>query len=560
MLTHLHIENYALIDRLEIDFSDGLSVITGETGAGKSIILGALGLILGQRADLKSFQNAEKKCVIEAEFNLSGYNLETFFVENDLDYSEHTTIRRELLASGKSRSFVNDTPVPVSVLRELGDRLIDIHSQHQNLLLSNDDFQLHVVDSVANNRVLLTEYQKHFQQYKKHLSELDKLTAQATQAKNDEEYFRFQYQQLSNAGLKAGEQTELEAELETLTHSEEIKTVLAKLDYTLSDDERGVISALSDSRNALSSISRVSGLAQELGERVSSCLIELKDIASELGKQNDSEYSPERTESINRRLDLIYSLELKHRVKTVDELIVLEKDFEQKLTAIDNYDEQIADLQNNIDKKLIELTAFAAQLSEQRKKSVPKIEEELASQLSGLGMPNVRFEVKISERDALVPTSAPATKLNIYGADEIAFYFSANKNTELQPVARIASGGETARVMLCIKSLLSASSGLPTIIFDEIDTGVSGEIADRMGYIMKQISSRMQVIAITHLPQIAAKGSAHYKVYKTDNEHSTNTHIKQLTDEQRISEIAQMLSGSSVTEAALNNAKTLLKN
>ena len=549
MLSHLYIENYALIDRLAIDFSDGLSVVTGETGAGKSIILGALGLILGQRADLKSFQNKEKKCVIETEFNLSGYDLEFFFAENDLDYSEHTIIRRELLPEGKSRSFVNDTPVAAGVLRELGDRLIDIHSQHENLLLTNDSFQLHVVDSVANNRALLAEYQKSFYQYKKQIAELEKLTEQAAQAKSDEEYFRFQYRQLNDANLKAGEQSELELELETLTHSEEIKTAFAKLDYVLTDDERGVITALHESNHALSAVSRVSALAQELGERVSSCLIELKDIASELnGKQADIEHNPARTEWINQRLDLLYNLELKHRVKTVEELLEVEKDFEQKLSAIDSYDEQIFDLQKNISEKLAGLTALAVQLSQQRKQAAPKIEAEMMSQLSNLAMPNVRFEVKISERE----------NLNAFGNDELAFYFSANKNAALQPVAKIASGGETARVMLCIKSLLSATSGLPTIIFDEIDTGVSGEIADRMGNIMKQISERMQVIAITHLPQIAAKGTAHYKVYKTDSEHTTNTHIKQLTPDERIDEIAQMLSGAGVTEAALNNAKQLL--
>ena len=550
MLSKLYIENYALIDRLEIDFSNGLSVVTGETGAGKSIILGALGLILGQRADLKAFRNAEKKCVIEAEFNLAAYDLNTFFAENDLDYGEHTIIRRELLPEGKSRSFVNDTPVAVNVLRELGDRLIDIHSQHENLLLTNDTFQLHVVDSVANNRALLAEYQKSFFQYRKKIAELEKLTSQVAQAKSDEEYFRFQYQQLSDAKLKTGEQAELESELETLTHSEEIKTAFAKLDFVLTDDERGVISALNDSNNALSAVSRVSVLAQELGERVSSCLIELKDIASELGgKQADIEHNPERMEFINQRLDLIYSLELKHRVKTIEELIELEKDFEQKLSAIDSYDEQISELQKNIDQKFTELTALAAQLSNQRKKSAPKIEQELISQLSNLGMPNVCFEVRISEKE----------NLNAFGNDEVAFYFSANKNAEPQPVAKIASGGETARVMLCVKSLLSASSSLPTIIFDEIDTGVSGEIADRMGNIMKQISEQMQVIAITHLPQIAAKGTAHYKVYKTDTEHTTNTHIKQLSPDERVAEIAQMLSGVGVTAAALENAKSLLE-
>lgn len=550
MLRSLYIQNYALIEKLDIRFDTGFSVITGETGAGKSIILGAIGLLLGQRADVKSIRLGAAKCIIEARFDISAYQMQSFFEENELEYEDECILRREVQASGKSRAFINDTPASVIQMKELGEQLIDVHSQHQNLLLNKEGFQLNVLDILAHNDAMLEEYQRMYTHWKQLDKELSALISEAEQNKSDEDFIRFQLEQLEEADLSEGEQEELEQESETLNHAEEIKAGLYRLDQVLASDEGGVLPALKEGLSTLANLQKVYQPAGELAARMESTYIELKDISREVSTQSESiEFNPARLDEVNDRLNLIYSLQQKHRVQTLAELIALTEEYAKKLAAITSYEDQIAELTLQRDAQYNKVKAQAALLTDTRVEAAREVEKQMASRLVPLGMPNVRFQVEMGTR------KEPGAQ----GEDAVSFLFSANKNGTLQQVASVASGGEIARVMLSIKAMIAGAVKLPTIVFDEIDTGVSGEIADRMADIMQEMGQQnRQVISITHLPQIAARGHAHYKVYKRDNDTETNSHIRRLTDEERVEEIAHMLSGATLTEAALNNAKSLL--
>ncbi|WP_029904772.1 DNA repair protein RecN [Prevotella sp. 10(H)] len=550
MLKSLYIKNYALIDSLEIDFESGFSVITGETGAGKSIILGALSLILGQRADIKAIKQGENKCIIEGSFDVSAYDLKDFCEERGIEYDPDSYIlRREILSTGKSRAFINDSPVSLNDLKELGGQLIDIHSQHQNLLLTDSRFQMQVVDALAGNKSLLKEYQQAFHQYKQSEKELAELKEAVKKSKEEEDYLRFQYQALHEAALIEGEQEELEAEQELLNNAEDIKSALYKIDSLLSNDERGIVPILKESLNTSQSLTKVYPKADEISQRLQTAYIDLKDLASEMERTaEDVEFNPERLSYIESRLDLIYSLQKKHHISLVSGLLSLYEELAHKLENIDSSDQQLEALEKEVFQKYDKALKLAKKLSDRRKTIIPKFEKELEAKVAYLGMPNIKFKCEV------ITENHP----NNFGIDNILFLFSANKNAPLQPVANIASGGEISRLMLCLKSMIAGATALPTIIFDEIDTGVSGEIADKMGQIMLDFGKNMQVIAITHLPQIAAKGRTHYKVYKSDNESSTTTHLDILSDAERLDEIARMLSGSTITEAAIQNAKAML--
>ena len=550
MLRSLYIQNYALIEKLDIDFGSGFSVITGETGAGKCIILGAIGLLLGQRADVKSIRRGAAKCVIEARFEIAGYGMQPFFEENELEYEDECILRREVYASGKSRAFINDTPASLVQMKELGEQLIDVHSQHQNLLLNKEGFQLNVLDILAHDEEELAAYQSLHREWKQAQRDLENLIALAGQNKADEDYIRFQLEQLEDAHLTAGEQEELEQEADTLSHAEEIKAGLFRAGQVMNSDEGGLLSALKECLNTMSGLQKVYPSAGELAERLESSYIELKDISQEIsGKEEEVEFNPARLEEVNDRLNLIYTLQQKHRVSTVDELLALADDYAAKLSNITSSDEQIEELKSRSESLYNKVKKQAAVLTELRTAAAREVEKQMAARLIPLGMPNVRFRVEIGTRK----------EPGAHGADTVGFLFSANKNGALQNISSVASGGEIARVMLSVKAMIAGAVKLPTIVFDEIDTGVSGEIADRMADIMQEMGdSDRQVISITHLPQIAARGRAHYKVYKQDNETETNSHIRRLTDEERVEEIAHMLSGATLTEAALNNAKALL--
>ena len=552
MLTHLHIENYALIEQLDLELHDGFSVITGETGAGKSILLGAIGLILGNRADSKSIKTGAARCVVEATFNLNGYDCTDFFTENDLEYdASECIIRRELTSTGKSRAFINDTPVQLTLLKTLGDRLIDIHSQHQNLLLSQANFQLSVLDTIAENAPLLQQYQTEYSAYRQLCDDYDQAVNQAQQSHDDEEYLRFQLQQLTDAKLQDGEQADLEAEQEILEHAEEIKQALYSAGEALqtTTDGNDALSLMRSAMQSLEHITSVMPVADELLQRLQSCNIELQDIADEIASQSDSvEYNPERLSFVSERLGTIYSLQKKHHLSSVAELLELQASLEQKLNLITNSDELLAELQKKRDAKRAEAAAIADKLHKKRTDAAKTLQKQISTILQSLGMPNVQFQVDMQ-------TGA----LNSAGIDTATFLFSANKNVPPQPLSKIASGGEIARLMLSLKFILASKQNLPTIIFDEIDTGVSGIIAEKMAHIMSDMASYgRQVISITHLPQIAAIGQHHFKVYKDDTTDSTLSHIIPLTPEQRIEEIAHMLSGANLTEAALQNSKALL--
>ena len=551
MLRSLYIQNYALIEKLDISFSSGFSVITGETGAGKSIILGAIGLLLGQRADVKAIRVGASKCIIEARFDISAYGMQPFFEENELEYEEECILRREVSASGKSRAFINDTPASLAQMKELGELLIDVHSQHQNLLLNKEGFQLNVLDILSHNEEALSAYQHIFGAWKQAQQDLEALVARANQDKSDEDYIRFQLEQLEEAHLSAGEQEELEQEADTLSHAEEIKAGLYRVGQTLYSDEGGLLSGLKECLNTMLGLQRVYSVAGELAERMESTYIELKDISQEVsGKEDEIEFNPERLDEVNERLNLIYTLQQKHRVSTVGELLALTDEYAAKLSAITSSDEHIEELKARCDALYNKVKKQAAVLTKARTAAAREVEKQMAARLVPLGMPNVRFQVEIGARK----------EPGIHGADTVNFLFSANKNGALQSVSSVASGGEIARVMLSIKAMIAGAVKLPTIVFDEIDTGVSGEIADRMADIMQEMGEQdRQVISITHLPQIAARGCAHYKVYKQDNETETNSHIRRLTDDERVEEIAHMLSGAKLTEAALNNARALLE-
>lgn len=553
MIKSLHIENYALIECLDIELHEGFSVITGETGAGKSIILGAIGLLLGQRADSKAIMSGASKCVIEAEFEVSGCGLDRFFADNDVDFDGNVCIvRRELTSAGKSRSFVNDTPSPLSLLKELGDKLIDIHSQHQNLLLNKENFQLGILDTVGGNAETLAEYSEIYKSYKNLCAELEKAEEEARRNSEDEEFVQFQYDQLETANLTDGEQYDLEAELDVLTHAEDIKGGLFRAKNCLASEEDAAdaLQMLKQCASALHGVENLHVSSAELANRIDSCYIELKDIADEIDSHIEGiEYNPERLAFVNDRLSLIYSLEKKHKVESLEELLVIKDELEARLNSISHSDENIEMLRRERDTTHAQLLEVAAELSRMRKEAAAKVESRMVDYLLPLGMPNVRFSVEMSERET------PDSK----GMDKVAFLFSANKNAPLQEVSNVASGGEIARVMLSLKALIAGTVQMPTIIFDEIDTGVSGAIAEKMAHIMREMGAcNRQVISITHLPQIAALGSHHYKVYKVDGEDATTSHIAELNNEQRITEIANMLSGENITDAAISNAKELL--
>ena len=551
MLTQLFIKNFALIDELNVDFHNGFSVITGETGAGKSIILGALGMILGQRADAKLIKNGAAKCIVEAHFNLEKYDFQQFFTDNDIEYdASDSIIRREISAAGKSRAFVNDTPVQLAVLKSLGEQLVDIHSQHQNLLLQKEDFQLNVVDTIAQNQKELNSYRQLFNDLRDSQQALSQLKHDIEENLRDADYIRFQLQELEKAKLTEDLQEQLEQESNTLSHSEDIKNSLFTANELLNGDDNGIVNQIRKVTQSLHSIASVFPSIEELYERVDSSHIELKDIAEELSSVAESiEYNPARLEEVNSRLDHIYALEQKFHVTSTKELLTIKAELESKISNIDNSDEQLSILQAKVNALNEQCSEAAAKLTATRIKAAKTIEKEMLSRLIPLGIPNVRFEVSVS----------PAPQLTTTGTDKLQFLFSANKNTQLQPVAQVASGGEIARVMLALKAMISGKVKLPTIIFDEIDTGVSGKIAQKMAAIMQEMgNNERQVISITHLPQIAALGTHHYKVYKEEDRNTTTSHIIQLSQQQRINEIAQMLSGDNITDAAITNAKELL--
>jgi DNA repair protein RecN (Recombination protein N) len=552
MLKSLFIQHFVLIDSLDIQFDNSFSVITGETGAGKSIILGALSLALGQRADTgRSIKAGEDKCVIEASFDISSYQLEPFFVENELEYDPAGCIlRRELFASGKTRAFVNDSPASLNVIRELGNRLIDIHSQHQNLLLADNKFQLRVVDVMAQNETLLTQYRKAYAHYLALRKDLKELSEIAAQSGKDEDYMRFQLQQLDDSKLVAGEQEALEKEQETLTHAGEIKGALYQITEKLNDDEKGGLPCIKEALSIAEGLERYYPEAKEMIERLRTAYIDLNDLAAETDtRKEDADADPERLQWINERLDTLYSLQQKHRLPTVEELIQLQETYRRKLNEIDSFDEQLALLTAQLEAARSELLEQASRLSEQRRKAALSISEHLINSLAQLGMPHTRFRIDF------ITKSEPESD----GIDDLRFLFSANKSGELERVAQTASGGEISRLMLCIKAMIAGFTALPAIIFDEVDMGVSGDIADKMGDIMQELSANMQVIAITHLPQIASKGKEHYFVYKQDTAQHTLTQIRKLSLEERIKEIARMLSGATLTEASIANARELLQ-
>ena len=551
MLQQLYIKNFTLIDELDIELHPGFSVITGETGAGKSIILGAIGLLLGQRADSKSIKQGADRCVIEAHFDLSRYDLKPFFDENDIEYDDHDTIiRRELTAAGKSRAFINDTPVALTMLKELGDQLMDVHSQHQNLLLNKQDFQLNVVDILANDSKELEDYQQCFANYQQKTKELNQLREEIERNKQNADFLQFQYDELEAAQLVEGEQEELEQQSETMSHAEDIKTALYEADNALNGDECGVVSQVKSAYNALNGISKVMPKTAELTERLDSCRIELKDIADEVSQLLErTDFNPAELDNINNRLDRLYELEKKYHVETVEELIQQRDDLKLKLSHIENSDEAVSEMEKEV-AKLRSLCAHRAEtISTMRRATADNMRSNLAQRLEQLGMPHARFDVSITK-----------TELGKNGQDSISFLFSANTSTPLQPVSQVASGGEIARVMLSLKAMISGAVKLPTIIFDEIDTGVSGKIAEKMAQIMQEMGrTERQVISITHLPQIAALGSHHYRVSKEETKNGTVSHMTELNNEERITEIAQMLSGSDISDAAIQNAKELLK-
>ena len=550
MLKQLNIKDYALIERLDISFQPGFSVITGETGAGKSIILGAIGLLLGNRAEARMVKEGKDKCSIEAHFDLTRYELEQFFRENDIDYdADDTILRRELNANGKSRAFINDTPVALTLMKQLGEQLVDIHSQHQNLLLAQEDFQLNVVDIMANTQSTLIDYQQAFEQYQQASARLEMMKHDMDSTRQNEDFMRFQHKELADAKLIEGEQEELEQQSQTMSHAEEIKGAIFDSDALLSLDSTGACIQVRNAVSRLHSIEKVYQPATELAERLDSTFIELKDISQEIAQLLDTiDFNPQELDRINQRLDLLNTLEHKFHVETVAQLIAKREELTEQLNHIDNSDEELLELQQQIDRLQTTCKKKAEKLTQLRTKAARAIEKNVEEKLAPMGIPNVRFQVQLTDK----PLAAN-------GADKIVFLFSANKSTSLMPVSQVASGGEIARVMLSLKAMISGAVKLPTIIFDEIDTGVSGRVAEKMAQIMQEMGkNERQVISITHLPQIAALGSTHYRVSKQETTSGTQTSMSQLTKEERITEIAQMLSGSNITTAAIDNAKALL--
>ena len=550
MLKSLSIKNYALIDSLIIDFSGDLNILTGETGAGKSILLGALGLIIGQRADSSVLRDKTEKCSVEGIFDIRNYGMQSFFSENELDYDDVTILRREITPQGKSRAFINDTPVNVKVLHDLGIKLIDIHSQHQNLDLNEKNYQLRVVDLVAGNGEILKVYNSEYKTYLALQDNLDKSLILAEQSKKDLDYFEFQFQQLDDAKLVPDEQSELELLLEKLTHSEEIRSVFGMAYQAISEDERSVLAVLKENLTSIGKLKSVLPEAEQIFNRMESVYLELKDLASEsLVIEERTENNPEKIVLVNQRLDMIYSLQQKHRVSSVAELLQIQTEFEAKIQLVSSYDQDIEKYRKEIVVQKEILKELAGKILLKRKAVAPQIESKVIDILRNVGIPNAALQLKFTHLSEFSPS----------GLDEVSYLFSANKNQELQEIGKIASGGEISRLMLAIKTLITDARSLPTIVFDEIDTGVSGEVAVKMGQILEQMSKTVQVLNITHLPQIAAKGSNHYKVYKFDLNNQTFTSIKKLSDQERVEEIAQMLSGENYSNTAMETAKELLR-
>jgi DNA repair protein RecN (Recombination protein N) len=549
MLQSLSIKNFALIEHLNIDFSVQLSTITGETGAGKSILLGALGLILGKRADLTSLKDKQQKCVVEAHFKIDGYNLQEFFESNDLDYEAVTIIRREILPSGKSRAFINDSPVNLQELQELGDFLIDIHSQQQTRELSDEQYQMQIIDAIAGNRDNLLAYKKELTAYKKIQAELKQLRGQKEALSKEQDYNAFLLQELLSANLRAGEQEEMEALLEKLSNVEFIKESLAKALALANNEQAGAVQSLMEIKGTLQKISGIAPEYNSFFERISSIVIEFDDIADELLENLENlENDPTELERINQKLQLIYSLQKKHQAATVEELLAIQETLDSKVIMADEIDGAIAKLETQAEEVKSKTDAAAAILFERRKEAIPVLTDKVTAILLQLGMPNARFNFNIVSTDTYTNT----------GKDQMSLLFSANKGTDFGLLKKVASGGEMSRIMLAVKAVLANYSQLPTIIFDEIDTGVSGEIANKMGDIMKAMSQGMQVFAITHLPQIASKGNQHYKVFKTSQGETTVSELKLLSKEERVREIAEMLSGKDISDSALNHARALL--
>ena len=551
MLKHLYIKNFTLIDELNIELRQGFSVITGETGAGKSIILGAIALLLGRRADPKAIKLGTDKCIIEAHFDISNYGIDDFFTENDIENEPNDCIiRRELTASGKSRAFINDTPVQLAMLKELGERLVDVHSQHQNLLLNKQDFQLSVVDIIAEDSCQLAKYQQIYRLYQQVKRELETLKESIERNRQNADFLQFQYDELSQASLVDGEQEELEQKNDTMSHSEEIKSALYDADNYMSAEQTGIVGAIRSALSSLKRIEKVYPVAEELVERLDSSYIELKDIAEEIsGYLEDIDFDPAEMDTVVNRLDRLYDLEKKYNVDTVGELIAKRDNLRQQLDGIENSDEVLSDLQKKMNVLKEEVHKEALVLTKIREAACKIIEKEMKDKLVPLGMPHVRFAIQMTTGE-----------FDFNGQDKVAFLFSANTSTPLQPVSQVASGGEIARVMLSLKAMISGVVKLPTIIFDEIDTGVSGKMAEKMAEMMQEMgNSGRQVISITHLPQIAALGSSHYKVEKKETASGTTSSMQELTPEQRVLEIAQMLSGSDISEAAIQNARQLLR-
>ena len=549
MLQNLVIENYALIKKLDIGFSQGFSVITGETGAGKSIMLGALSLILGSRADTQVLQDKSMKCIIEGKFSISSYNLESFFEANDLDYEDQTILRREISPAGKSRAFVNDTPVNLPVLKELGDRLVNIHSQHAIVTLNDANFQLAVLDSYVGHEDLVVSYKNQFKQYKKLQTNLEELKSIEQKSKSDFDYFQFQFDELDNANLVVDEQQELEAALEIQTHAEEIKSVLEHAGNAIDEAELNVLDSLNEVKNNLARVAKFHGGLQQLAERINANIIDLKDINAEISNiNNEVHFDAGEIEASQMRLDILFRLEQKHHVSSVSELIEIKQQLYDKLDSINSIELEIAKLQRQIDEDFNKLCEAAKRISDSRNESIAAIEFKIVGMLQSLGMPNARFSVMNTQSD----------EPGIDGFDKVRYFFNANKGSDLNEVAKIASGGELSRLMLSIKSLISGKKLLPTIVFDEIDNGVSGEVAAKVGNILAEMSKGIQLIVITHLPQIAGKGDHHYQVTKETDETQTHSHIKLLNTDERVVEIAKMISGDRVSEVAMQNAKILL--
>ncbi|AFD05193.1 DNA repair protein RecN [Solitalea canadensis] len=551
MINRLSIRNYAIIDKLDIEFSDHLSIITGETGAGKSIILGALGLILGERADSKSLFKEDQKCVLEGTFNISKYNLEAFFRDNDIDYSNHTIVRREITVDGRSRAFVNDTPVNLSLLKELGEQLIDIHSQHQTLQINNQNFQLQVVDGFAQHTEEVESYKTRFRAYKKLQQKLSDLITQSKEGKAEIDYLQFQFNELAEAKLINGEQEELEKEQQLLSHASEIKSSLAGAFYLLNEGETPILSQLKDAIHVISTLEKYNTSIATIADRLRSTQIELKDVATEIETMADrTSIDPERLELVNARVDLIFRLQQKHRLSSIAELIDLQQSLNTKLNSFSDLDEEIATLSAKIEEEYSILLSVAKKLSAQRSKAIADVEGQVVELLKELGLTSAVFAVE--------NTILNDDQLTVTGLDQIKFLFSANQGFKPQDLSKVASGGELSRLMLAIKGLSAKYNALPTIVFDEIDTGVSGEIARKVGNVMHKYAENMQVITITHLPQIACKGQSHFFVYKENRDGQTSTSIKKLTTDERIKEIAMMLSGENPGESAILNAKELL--